>query len=243
SVTLIDAFCLFGNESWAVGLNLDTSGANFIRNADATLPNTAFSTSDRDIIDWENCAGVDYSDIGVYDFSVCTLPTVSTLMSPTSDCDLSANLNVTGTEGFNGGTDTQEMAYQWYYSAPGDLGWTEVPNNATYDGVDTDTLEILSTLTLDGYQYYCQVREDDATCYTASNAVTLTLNVKTWVGPANGEWYEATNWSPTGIPLATDTVVITSGSPILTGGIPIPPTQAFAKALMVQSGATLLVPS
>ena len=244
SAILTDAFGTFGDESWAVGLNLDTSGANFTRNTDATLPNTTFSTSDWDIINWENCAGADYSDIGGYDFSVGTPPSVSVLTVPTSNCDLTAILTVTGTEGFDGAGDSQELAYQWYYSAPGELGWTTVVNNAVYSGATTNTLEILNTLTLNGYQYYCQVREDDATCYTASNAVKLTLNLKTWNGSVSNDWTEDANWTPFGLPSVNDIVVVPSGgNPIIIGSPPFPPTvPLYAKSLIISSGATLEIP-
>src|SRR5690606_3619183 len=52
----------------------------------------------------------------------------------------------------------------------------------------TDTLNILDALSLDHYQFYCQVRENTATCYTASNAVRLQVARTIWDGTA---------WSPT----------------------------------------------
>jgi len=95
---------------------------------------------------------------------------------------------VTAAEGYNDPGDAQELTYQWYYSAPGELGWTAVSNGVLYADATTDTLQILNALTLDGYQYYCEVREDDATCYTASNAVKLDVNASVWDGAS---------WSPT----------------------------------------------
>jgi len=96
-------------------------------------------------------------------------------------------ISVTGTEGFAGGNG---LAYQWYFSAPGDIGWTEVPDNAIYNDVTLATLNILNTSTLENYQYYCQIREDDDICYSASDAVQLILPRTTWT---SGAW---SNGSP-----------------------------------------------
>ena len=87
-------------------------------------------------------------------------------------------ISVTGTEG----TDPAGLAYQWYASAPGDAGWTLLINDTTYSNVSSATLNILDTSLLEGVQYYCQIREDDADCYTASDAVQLTLPTTTWDG-------------------------------------------------------------
>ena len=150
------------------------------RKIDFMQPNTTHNNSDWDIVTLTSAECRIVGVAPVLDTN-STPPTVSTLMAPTSDCNLSATLTITGTEGFAGGN---ALAYQWYYSAPGDLGWTPVPDNAIYDGVNTDTLDILNTLTLDGYQYYCQVREDDATCYTASNAIKLNVDATIWTAGA-----------------------------------------------------------
>ncbi len=185
--THIDSWGVYEDESWAISLNLQGKGANFMRRTDATLPDINFNTADWIIQDWGNsCSDLDYSDIGVYDFSVGVPPTSSLLVDPTSDCLLTATLTVTGAEGYSGGNP---LAYQWYYSAPGDTGWTAVPDNAIYDDVTTDTLQILNTLTLDGYQYYCQVRENDALCFKASNAVKLHVTKTVWDGT---DWTNST---------------------------------------------------
>ncbi len=242
SATLIDAFGVFGDETWAIGLNLGSSGANFSRNPTATLPSATFAVGDWDIVDWDGCAVADYSDIGTFDYSVGVPPTVSTLLAPEVECGLSATLTVTGTEGFAG---SNPLTYQWYYNEPGQTGWVAITNGSDYSGATTNTLTIANTLGFNGYQYYCQVREDDALCYTASNAVKLALAVKTWVGTTN-EWYEAANWSPVGVPTANDIVIITSSgqSPLLAGGgIPLPPMVAYAKSMVVENGATLTLPT
>ncbi|MEH1006382.1 GEVED domain-containing protein [Winogradskyella sp. ECml5-4] len=186
SSTLIDAWGVFGDATWAAGLGLGKSGANFQRDTAATLPTTIFSLSDWIITDWTGnaCDDVDYSSIGAYDFSTGTPPSV-TVQPADSDfnCEFSASFSITGTEGSNESGDTQELAYQWYYNAPGDTAWTEIlPADTNYSGQQTATLNIIDTASLDGYQYYCQLREDTATCFEASNAVKLDVRVSVWDG-------------------------------------------------------------
>lgn len=152
------------------------------KNSGITAPSTTWNTND-----WDSFAPVDYSDIGNYDFSVGVPPIVTTQPTdPNSDCDLTATLNVTADEGFAGGNP---LAYQWYYSAPGDTSWTAATNGAIYAGATSNTLNILNTLTLNDYQYYCQVRENTATCYTASNSVRIKSAVTTWDGT---DWTNST---------------------------------------------------
>src|SRR5690606_1397801 len=168
-------------------------GFNFRRlNTASPLPDPTFTLAELgnwNIIDWagsglSTCSINDYSDIGNYDFSLGTPPTLTVQPNlPTSNCDLSATISVTATEGYSGGNP---LAYQWYYSASGDTGWTPVPNAAPYSGYNAATLDISNTLNLDGYQYYCQVREDDALCFKASNAVKLHVTKTVWDG---------TNWT------------------------------------------------
>src|SRR5690606_22559843 len=81
------------------------------------------------------------------------------------------------------------IAYQWYYAAPGDATWTAVTDNAVYSGATTATLAIANIAGLNKYQYYCQVRESGASCYSATNATILKDNFATvW----NGSWSNGT---------------------------------------------------
>jgi len=136
--------------------------------------------------DWDGLAPVNYSDIGNYDFSAGSPPNVTTQPIPlVSECDLTASFTVAGQETYTGAgnnTTPAALTYQWYYSAPGDTGWTPVPDDATYDDVDTVTLQILNTLNAIDYQFYCQIRENDATCFRASNATRLNIQKAEWDG-------------------------------------------------------------
>ncbi|WP_417237493.1 choice-of-anchor D domain-containing protein [Bizionia paragorgiae] len=187
---VVDEFGVYQDDDWMDSTSITGDrGFNFRRlNTASPLPDPTFTLAELgnwNIIDWagsglSTCSINDYSDIGNYDFSLGTPPTLTVQPNlPTSNCDLSATISVTATEGYS---DGNPLAYQWYYSAPGDTGWTAVPDNAIYDDVTTNTLQILNTLTLDGYQYYCQVRENDALCFKASNAVKLHVQKAEWDG-------------------------------------------------------------
>ncbi len=153
------------------------------KNSGIIVPSTSWNPND-----WESFTPVDYSNIKIYDFSVGIPPSVTVQpIAPISSCDLTATLSVTASEGFSGGFS---LAFQWYVSAtlPAATEWTAINDVGVYSGANTSTLSISSTLNLDNYQYYCQVREDAATCYTASNAVRVKVQKSTWDG---------VSWSPT----------------------------------------------
>ncbi len=106
-----------------------------------------------------------------------------------------ATISVTATEGFVGGN---ALAYQWYVAAPGSATWSELTNVGVYSGVTTANLTISALTGLENYQYYCQVRENGADCYTASNAVIIKTGETIWNGTA---------WS-NGVPDATKSAII-----------------------------------
>lgn len=194
---VVDEFGVYQDDDWMDSTSITGDrGFNFRRlNTASPLPDPTFTLAELgnwNIIDWagsglSTCSINDYSDIGNYDFSLGTPPTLTVQPNlPTSNCDLSATISVTATEGYSGGNP---LTYQWYYSASGDTGWTPVPNAAPYSGYNAATLDISNTLNLDGYQYYCQVREDDALCFKASNAVKLHVTKTVWDGT---DWTNST---------------------------------------------------
>lgn len=112
---------------------------------------------------------------------VNTPPTVTTHPSYTPSCSAtSVVLTTAGTEGFVGGN---ALAYQWFFAAPGSATWTAVTDGGIYSGATTASLTISSIVGVIDYQYYCQIRENTATCYTASNAIKITeTSATTWNG-------------------------------------------------------------
>ncbi|MBC3845552.1 choice-of-anchor D domain-containing protein [Winogradskyella echinorum] len=184
TATSIDVFGELGSSTWANGLGINGDGVNYRRQNTATpLPSTTFDLSQWDEIDWTTCGDSDYSDFGVYDFSLGVPPTVSVLNAPVFDCTSAIQLSITATEGVANGFS---LAYQWYYLAPNASTFVVVPNNVDFNNVTSTTLDIINPIAYNGYQFYCQVRENSATCYQASNAVKLEVTTTVWDG---------TNWS------------------------------------------------
>lgn len=108
-------------------------------------------------------------------------PVVNTHPTYTPSCSAtSVILTTAGTEGFAGGN---ALAYQWYFAAPGSATWTAVTDGGIYSGATTASLSISAIAGVINYQYYCQIRENSATCYTASNAIKITdTSSTTWNG-------------------------------------------------------------
>ncbi|WP_405574976.1 lamin tail domain-containing protein [Winogradskyella sp. Asnod2-B02-A] len=237
--TTIDEFGVYEDSDWMDSTIITGDrGFNFRRSNTATvLPDPTFTLAELGnwtVIDWvgsgtASCSGNDYSHIGIFDFSTGTPPIVTLQpVDPVFACAFSASLTIAGTEGFTGPTpaDTQDLAYQWFYNVPGTSTWTEIlPANTDYSGQQTATLNIIDTATLNGYQYYCQLREDTVTCYEASNAVKLDVRVSIWDG---------TNWS---VPPTIDRFALINGNyDTSVGGDEI---SFSACSLTVNSGFTL----
>ncbi|GGG53377.1 hypothetical protein GCM10007332_13820 [Epilithonimonas arachidiradicis] len=113
-------------------------------------------------------------------------PVVNTQPTYSLSCDVvDTSLAITATEGFAGGNG---LAYQWYEL--GNTGsWTAVSNGGVYSGATSPTLNISDVNGLDNYQYYCQVRENTQTCYTATKAVQIRPASNTW---ASNVWSNGT---------------------------------------------------
>jgi hypothetical protein len=154
------------------------------KNVGITAPSTIWNTSE-----WLAFSPVNYSDVGLYDFSVGNPPTVTSHPSYTPTCKTSS-LTVAGTEGYNGTSpaDTQELVYQWYVSAAGAIGWTQITattDGSVYTDFTTETLNISNISGIINSQFYCQIRENTNTCFKASNAIKITNgSVAVW----NGFW-------------------------------------------------------
>lgn len=152
--------------------NTDYPNAGYVytRDITSTAPNMTFTNTDWDGQSVADCFGFQTGPF--YD-----PPLISSNPSSSTSCDLTATLEVVATEGYAGGNP---LAYQWYYSAPGDAGWTAVVDGATYSGANTAILTVLNTLNTIDYQFYCQVRENDATCYQSSDATRLDIQRTIW---------------------------------------------------------------
>lgn len=187
SSTKIDSWGDYMNQTWASTLGIGDRGVDFRRKNTATIPKTSFSLSDWEISDWigtgsESCNANDYSNIGSFNFLSGTPPTVTVQPQYNFSCK-STSFTVSGTEGFTGSGNTKTLAYQWYVNTPGSNVWTALTNSGVYSGVTTNKLSISNNSGLDNYQFYCQVRENDANCYKASNSVKIVeAQTTTWDG-------------------------------------------------------------
>lgn len=200
TASIVDSFGVFGSATWADGLGLGDRGATFRRKNNVTVPQWAFAASDWNITDWAgsgqaSCTTNDYSDIGAFNFIAGNPPTITAHPAYTPNCT-SATFSVVATEGFAGGNP---LAYQWYFTSPGSPGWSVVPDDAVVSGGTTDMLDISNIAGFIGYQFYCEVRENGATCYSASNAVMISaLANATWDGAA---------WTPSAPSASTPAVI------------------------------------
>ncbi|MGK0430261.1 MAG: hypothetical protein ACJARX_001937 [Psychroserpens sp.] len=203
---IVDAWGTSGDETWATGLGLNNKGANFQRDTSSIIPNPDpnFIATAWIITDWNDtdCSDVDYSTIGAYDFSTGVAPSVTLQpIDPSFACNFSASITIAGTEGFDEPSDTKDLEYRWFVNSPGSNTWDEIlPSNTNYTGQQTVTLNIIDTSNLDDNQYYCQIREDNITCYVATNAIILDVRASVWDG---------TDWSS---PPVIDRIAIIDGN-------------------------------
>ncbi|WP_432672668.1 GEVED domain-containing protein [Flavobacterium sp. SM2513] len=185
--TLIDSWGNPASNSWANGLGLGTAGANFSRKTTATVPSNTYANADWDIINWDDCAGTSYSAIGTYDLETAATPIIITQPAETvlACGTTSTDFTVSATEGTSGGA---AITYQWYFNVPGNASWAVV-SGADFTGGTTATLGVANSSTYEDYQFYCQVRENTATCSKATQAIglvgatgTITFSGSTWIG-------------------------------------------------------------
>ncbi|WP_418638116.1 choice-of-anchor D domain-containing protein [Winogradskyella sp.] len=223
SGVLIDAFGVFGDNNWMSSVHTTISGNkgfNFRRLNTATpLPNPTFDDDDWNIIDWagggaSSCSVNDFSDIvNGFDFSTGTPPIVNSIASTTTACN-ETTISVSASEGFSGGND---LRYYWYFYNPAQagLGWQAISTGGIFTTVDTSPDLIISdSPTAANYQFYCEVREDSASCYAASNAIKITLSTATWDG--NWNWNDGTPLNT--VPDLSTNVVINANYDTSVGG-------------------------
>lgn len=163
-----------------------------------TGPSATFSDTDWNSNDIENCA-----NLGIFDSTPPTPPSISVQPVVALSCtSTTAALSITAAQGFLGGNP---LAYNWYALLPNTTTWVDLVATplANHIGANAAILNITTTASFDGYQYYCQVRENTATCFTASIAVRLSNGTLTWYGT---DWRDVNN--TVGVPSITKPAVI-----------------------------------
>ena len=214
SPTRIDEFGVYGDNNWMTNTGITGDrGFNFRRLLTA-LPNPDFDINNY-LNEWEendwtgtgivSCNGNDYSDIGIF-INEQNPPVITSITKSNLSCGGSTDITVVALEGFNDVGDTKELVYQWYELAPNNTTWTTLTNNGVYSNTTTDILTISDTSSLNGYQYYCEVREDDADCFIASEAIILSVGLVTW---DNTTWKWSDGVTPDGtLPNSGNTVIL-----------------------------------
>lgn len=179
------------DEVWAPNF----SGYYLKRKPTNLSPKPAYDANDRtetSVASGECIAGVGAETPGVK----TPPPTITAQPSYTVSCEINnTSLALTATEGYDGGNT---LAYQWYVLETSG-SWTAVSNGGVYSGATTETLVINDITGLNNYQYYCQVRENTETCYTATQA--------TQIKEATNTWSNTQVWS-NGTPILASKVII-----------------------------------
>jgi len=157
-----------------------TVGYYMVRNTGALSARTVYVAAD-----WSTTpliAGQCIPSAGTIPPTGGSVPSITVQPTIASTCaSTTASMSVSATEGFVGGNS---LAYQWYVVPASGTTWTALTNTGVYSGVTTATLSISSLTGLDGYQYYCQVRENTSTCYVSTVAVKVSIGTTTWNGSA-----------------------------------------------------------
>ncbi|MDO1502340.1 lamin tail domain-containing protein [Winogradskyella maritima] len=227
--TLIDVWGDCADKNWRenLGVAIGNEGFDFRRLTNSSPPSVNFTPSDWDIIDWDDdaCTDDDYSDIGF--FTPGLAPSITGFSTAGSGCSGARTITVLATEGFDDAADTKDLVYQWYVVAPGASNWTALTDVTPYSGVTTSVLTISDISGFNGYQYYCQVMEDDADCFVATDATFISTETATWDGTT---W----NWSDG---TASGTIPTLSNAVVMDGNYNTSTNGSFeACSLIIDSG-------
>ncbi|MBS7787306.1 T9SS type A sorting domain-containing protein [Flavobacterium sp. CYK-55] len=88
----------------------------------------------------------------------------------------------------------------------------------------------------------CELTPDVFSCSSqtlTTNTIIIQQRLKIWTGAVNTDWFNANNWSPSGIPTSNDCVQInnTTNDPQISGSTP----NAFGKNITVKAGGSIIV--
>ena len=128
------------------------------------------------------------------------------------------------------------LSYQWQKSVVNSSGpWTDIlgATSATYIPV---------SVTQTTYYHVIVASDLNSTiCTATSNFVTISEYTKTWTGLISSDWNTPNNWSPSGLPTASDCILIPSvvNNPIISGAA----YNAYANNITIQNGGVLSINS
>ena len=110
----------------------------------------------------------------------------------------------------------------------------------TIDGTNFNTTGVFTGLATGSYNV--RVRNNSTLCQSPSTTVIINpVVVKTWNGSINASWAVSANWTPAGVPLASDCVDIPAiaTSPIISGTDGV----FFANRITIENNGSLIVQS
>lgn len=110
----------------------------------------------------------------------------------------------------------------------------------TIDGVNFNTTGVFTGLATASYNV--RVRNNATLCLSPSTPIAINpLVVKTWNGSTSASWATPANWTPSGVPLASDCVDIPANgiSPIISGTDGL----FFANRITIENNGSLIVQS
>jgi len=166
-------------------------------------------------IDTNITSGNACRDVGVVPNFTGGPPTLA-LTNPSNDCN-SATITVNANEGYNGASDSNELAYEWYsYDGINDTWGAPISTGGDFqinitdngDGTGFSELVIDNAYNYIDYQFYCRVTEG-ANCYQATDAARLDIQRALW---QSGSWQNGIMPSLNRVVEIDDTYSTSSGS-------------------------------
>ncbi|MEZ4801763.1 MAG: hypothetical protein R2797_03250 [Gelidibacter sp.] len=175
-------------------------GYYMLRNLSASNPSTTYNASDWTITDIYNPPANTTTcvPVGVTPTFDGGLPIINSFFTTSNVCD-TASITIDASEGYNetSPADTKQLNFEWYYFDGVTNVWTQITSGGDYlitntindvTGVGTSTLDVDNVYNKVDYQFYCSVREDNNTCYVASDAIKLDIAQTIW---RSGVWNPA----------------------------------------------------
>ncbi len=134
---------------------------------------------------------------------------------------------------FVSGSSSIGNMYKW--QADTGSGFTDLHDNATYNGTSADTLQLIAPSTdLYGTTYRCII---NGNTYTTPNTLKFAV---TWKGSANAAWENPANWSCGILPDANTDVIIDRIPPVFYF-LPVVSTNTACGSLQLRPGAYVRV--
>lgn len=174
--------------------------------------------------------------VGVGTYYAAFFDALNNCYSPTTTITILNPICPTAIISGNGGTcqETDQLTIVLTGTQPWSVDYTDGTISTTISGITASPyiFAVAPTIT----STYSLVAVNDAT-NPGTVSGNATFSRKTWNGSVDTDWNNAANWSPNGIPIATDYVVIPSSpnNPIISGT----GYNGYACVLLVKNGASL----